>query len=215
MMKKIILFSCILFASVGFAQTSQEVVVQTDKMQTLYYGIENPITVVVPGVSNEKISVSTKTGSITGEKGKYLVTPGGYSNMPMKIYFMVDNKIIDSVSFKLIRIPDPVAFLVGKFLDADAKFIELRKIDLSSCSGLVAKNINFDFDVTWTVLSFDMSLFSEKPKTCTSSSKAFSSEMKTFFSEAKSGQNLIFDNIKVKGPDGTIRGIPSLMVKVK
>jgi hypothetical protein len=215
MMKKIILFFYILFASIGIAQTSPKVVVQTDKMKTLYYGIENPITVVVEGVSDEKISVSTKTGIIMGEKGKYLVTPGGYGNMPMKIYIMVDNKIIDSVSFKLIQLPDPVVFLGGKYLIADAKFIELRKIELSSLSVLVAKNIDFDFDATWTVLSFEMSLLSEQPKTFISSSQAFSPEMKTFFSEVKSGQSLIFDRITVKGPDGKTRAIPSLLVKVK
>ena len=55
----------------------------------------------------------------------------------------------------------------------------------------------------------------EKGSKSTDCSEVFSHEVKTFFSEAKSGHKLIFENIKVEGPDGTIWVIPSLVVKVK
>lgn len=81
-----------------------------DKMNVLYIGLDNPITVAAPGVAPEDLVLTVTEGSasITGKNGKYNVrvtTPGQITIGVMK---RGDNKLISQSSFRVKRIPDPV-----------------------------------------------------------------------------------------------------------
>lgn len=51
-------------------------VVSADKMNVVYRGLENPISVSLPGVSDNSLNVSVNGGKLTGGKGKYTLSPG-------------------------------------------------------------------------------------------------------------------------------------------
>ena len=49
-------------------------VVSPDKMNVLYIGVPNPVSVSAPGVPKEKLHVSMSSGSLSGSAGQYTAT---------------------------------------------------------------------------------------------------------------------------------------------
>jgi hypothetical protein len=116
-----------------------------------------------------------------------------------------------SFKFRVKRVPDPVAY-VGT-LKADG---QMTKAELMGQSGVFARMENFDFDLKFTVVSFVMSMsingvFVEKK----ANGPGITPEMKTMLGGAKPGNKVFFEQVTVKGPDGTLRKIPGVNIKVK
>ena len=74
--KMIVVLLCTFFNLHGFTQTESMAVVAADKMNVLYAGIDNPVSIAVPGIPSDKIKVAITDGTITGSNGKYIVKPG-------------------------------------------------------------------------------------------------------------------------------------------
>jgi HSP20 family molecular chaperone IbpA len=55
------------------AQTNSGPVVSADNMNIFYIGVDNPVSVAVPGVLSDKLKVTISEGSISGSNGKYTV----------------------------------------------------------------------------------------------------------------------------------------------
>ena len=55
------------------AQDSLAAVVAADKLNVLFVGINNPVSIAVPGIASDKIGVKISRGTITGKNGKYVV----------------------------------------------------------------------------------------------------------------------------------------------
>ncbi|MGL5892221.1 MAG: GldM family protein, partial [Bacteroidia bacterium] len=90
------------------------------------------------------------------------------------------------------------------------------KGELNAASGIFARMENFDFDLSFRVVSFVMSMsvngvFVDKK----ANGPALSPEMKTLLAGAKVGNKVFFEQITVQGPDGTLRKIPGVNIKVK
>lgn len=92
-------------------------VVSPDKMNVLYIGVDNPVSVSAAGIPVEKIRVNINGGTISGSNGKFNVrvtNPG-----TAKISVSTDlgqggTQILSTTEFRVKRIPDPVAHFGGK-----------------------------------------------------------------------------------------------------
>ena len=74
--KTLVIFLAILSNISLFAQTDATAVVAADKMNVFYIGVDNPISVAVPGIASDKLRVTVNNGTITGSNGKYIVKVG-------------------------------------------------------------------------------------------------------------------------------------------
>lgn len=104
-MKKILLL-LFFVATAVYAYT--QVVVSNENFRYLYVGIENPISISIKDVPDFNTSVSVSTGEIKKvSEGRYSwkICNGVGSVEVIKIYNKL--KIIDSIRFKLISLPDP------------------------------------------------------------------------------------------------------------
>ncbi len=54
---------------------AQIAAIQIDNENTLWLGIDNAVTVAVEGYSCNSIFLTTDNGTITGEKGHYIIRP--------------------------------------------------------------------------------------------------------------------------------------------
>jgi hypothetical protein len=110
--------------------------------------------------------------------------------------------------FKVGRFPDPIIFF-GKYTYGAVvqmpELLSIEKID-AKCRGCRPD--------LFEVISFDFNLVSNGSPVIMSGSKSITSEMKKFIKTLKSGSKIYFDNVKVKGPDGTIRIVPGLLLIV-
>ena len=102
--------------------TDQPVAIAVDKMNVLYIGVDNPITVAVPGVPSDQLLVHIDQGSISGSKGKYTIrvtTPG---ETTIKVLTVRDDRkvLLSSQTFRVKTIPDPANGNIP--IDMDVKY---------------------------------------------------------------------------------------------
>jgi len=182
-------------------------VVSLDNMQVLYAGIENPITVSVPGVDGRNVKASIVEGNgklVPGEgEGKYLLTP---SNGVKKIVVGVDAVIdrgqqrMGAPVFKVKEIPAPV-ITVGGFQDGS----KVSRSNLAAGAQVVARpQPGFEFKIpkgSIRVMSLEV-FVGNKPFNMNGS--AFEPDVISAIKRANRGDK-IYVTAKVMMPDGKPR----------
>lgn len=189
--------------------------VALDKMNVFYIGVPNPISVSAGGVAPSELSVSGSGGIKLAPKGagKYEVT----ATTPGTVTINVSAKTKDGMKpqgtfkFRVKKIPDPVAKVGGVSGNVD-----MKKVNLSTIGGVVADLPGFDFEAKFIVTSFELTAVVKgvlKSEVC--SGNSLSSAARQILSTAGVGSKVFIENVKAKGPDGSIRNIPGVTIKVK
>lgn len=187
------------------------VAVSPDKMNVFYIGVENPVTISVTGMTSDKVnaSLSGGMGKITKKAGsEYVVTVDKVGETDVVVSGMGPDgksKQLDTKKFRVKRVPDPVA-KVGTLAGgkvATATFKVQR--------GVIADLADFVFDVRFLVVSFELTYAAKRQDLIIekATSGAFTSKMLELMSRAKPGDTFYLDEVRVKGPDGQIRKLPS------
>jgi gliding motility-associated protein GldM len=184
-----------------------------EKMNVFYIGVDNPVTITAAGVAPENLTISMAGGTFSGSKGKGIVrvTGGSEASINVGAKFGTSSKQMGTFKFRVKRVPDPVAYVAGKKGDDI-----VSKGEVMSIQGVLAKLENFDFDLKFDVISFDMSM-NLKGSFVTESSQTnrLTPNMASLLKNAGTGTKIYFENIRAKGPDGTVRKIPGVNLKVK
>lgn len=188
------------------------VVVSPDKMNVFYIGVDNPVSVSVPGFSPDKVSPSMDKGSITKATGtsKYTVrvTAPGETNVTVSATLPDGTrKVMGTVPFRIKRVPDPVA-MVGTFKGGKVPANKMRPQ-----RGVLAVLENFDFDIRFDVVSYEFTYAAKRQDLIVKqgTGPSFTSEIVSLLGSAKPGDVIYIDEIKVKGPDGTTRKLPGIV----
>ena len=180
-------------------------VVSPDKMNVLYIGVNNPISVSAPGTPTDKIRVSMSGGSISSAGGgKYNVRVSSPGTARITVSAEVapgKTQTLSSTEFRVKRIPDPIAKFAGKTGGS------MATVALKAQNALFAKLDNFDFDASFKVTKFTMII--AKPRAdaivLSTSGGQLSSSMSSALNNIVPGTRVIFDNIVAVGPDGSPR----------
>ncbi len=186
--------------------------VSADKMNVMYAGLVNPISVSVPGVPNEKAHVSCDNGVLTSlGNGKYTVTQP-VAGRPCHITVMADmengdQKNMGMMEFRVKRLPKPYGSLSG----VDGSKVTAAK--LGSLAGIACSyGPDFEFQANPRVVSFTYEItvngFFEAPKPV--KGNLFDQGMQTKFRSLKKGTRVIFDNIVAIGPDNQPVTLPAI-----
>ncbi len=190
--------------------------VSPTKMNVFYVGVNNPVEVLASGVAAEKLKpVITGGGSIrsAGGGGKYTVRvkrPG--RKVKITVNAEIDGKTTNmgTKTFRVKRVPDPVAKV------AKLKGGVIQRNVLKAQAGVAADLENFDFDLKFVVQSFVVSAtirgYEEEAK---SNSYRFTAKQKQLIGKLKPNSKLYISDIRAKGPDGTIRNLPSITFRLK
>ncbi len=205
--------------STTYMVAAPSVAIEPEKMNVFYIGVENPVVVSAAGVSPTNLQVSISGGggkmALKGA-GKYIVTVGS----PGECKISVSAKTKDGVRpqgppkiFRVKKIPDPLPKLGGKVASG---VLEMAKLQLGSIGGVGAEIPGFDFDVKFPVMQFVFSAVvkgSLKEFKCIGAN--LSPEAKSVLQSLAPGGKCYFEDIKVKAPDGTIRTLSTVSLKVK
>lgn len=189
--------------------------VSPDKMNVFYIGVDNPVTVAVSGVRDDKLRASMTGGTLTKASGpgKYTVrvSAPGEANISVTAETKEGAKTLGPYKFRVKRIPDPRPEVGGK------PGGKMGTGEWKAQGGVIAKLYDFDFDARFDVLGFEMTL-SEKGqdlKTCTNGGPSFTGQCAALVSQAKVGSIYYLDNIKAKGPDGSVRTLPTISFQIR
>ncbi len=193
--------------------------VAADKMNVIYIGVPNPITVSVPGVPDEKVRATPSGFTLSPDpklgKGHFIAEAKGQPG-PGKVVVSAEFNgkpmQMGEFAFRLKRIPDPVAKIGGK------KDGNIPKSALAAQQGIIPTMEGFDFDLYPKVLSFKMSRYGKGRDPIEKSQDgggALTGDMKSIIDQARSGDKILFEYIKVSMPDGTTRTVNSIPLTVQ
>jgi len=188
----------------------KEASVAADKMNVLYRGLENPMTISFAGVPDSKVSVSAPGLRKAGAQGKYIINPpSGSQNLIVNVTATLDDgtKVNSKKSFRIKNIPNPVGKIAGK-----SGSVKLNKRDVTT-SRVLADFGDFVYDLNPTVSAFDLTVLGE---TVTVSGNRLNPAAQALINNAPRRSLVIIDNIKVrvKGVSG-VEIPPAAAITVK
>jgi gliding motility-associated protein GldM len=193
--------------TIQFQVAEPNVVVSPTKMNVVYRGIENPISISLSGVPPEKLQPTVTNGTITRGTNEFILIPGNSNICTVSVAY--DGKDMGGMSFRVKNLPIPTPRLEGITSKTATKG------DLMASQGIFAEMKDFDFDLKYRVTSFTVSAtiqgyLEEK----NANSQLFTEEQKQLFNRVRSGQLVAFTNIIARGPNGDVE-LQDLTVKVR
>lgn len=192
----------------------RSVAVSADKMNVMYIGVDNPISVSAAGVSSNDLRVNGSGAGIKLTKtsnGKYNARVSSMG--AAKVTVSGGGLTPTSFDFRAKRIPDPIARLAGEESGTLGNGV------IRAQSGIFAELDNFDFDAKCTIAGF--TLVYQPPREdlaeVVNVGQAFTSASKGLISRAKPGDTYYFNNVRAKCPgDGnSTRKINPMVFKIR
>ncbi len=191
-------------------------VVSPLKMNVFYIGVDNPVAVSVPGVPPSKVNAFVSGGgSIRRSGNAYVVRVKGPQGKNVKVGATAEldgqKKNMGSKEFLVKKVPDPVAKVGGK------RGGTVAKNWLAAQTGVAAVMENFDFDLRFKVIGFNISAQAKGGyvQDAKSSSARFTAAQQNLLRGVQSKRKVYIEDIKAKGPDGTVRNLGSLTFRIK
>ncbi|MBN8858457.1 MAG: gliding motility protein GldM [Sphingobacteriales bacterium] len=171
------------------------VAVMADKMNVLYIGVENPLTITA-GAGSEKVSASINNGSVSKAGGsKYIAKPKEPGTADVSV--IVDGKPAGKVSFRVKQLPPPTA-MVGNL-----EMGQVSSAQFKAMGGVRAVLQNSEFEALYEVLSYTIAdLGAADYNPIANNGARWTGNAATVVSNLKPGKGVYIDNIKARGPDG-------------
>jgi len=186
--------------------------VAAEKMNVLYIGVSNPLSVSAPGIPKDKLRVSMSGGSISGSNGSFTarVTSPGTVNVTVSGEASPGKtQTLGSTQFRVKRIPDPKAVFGGKSGGSSAT------ANLKAQDQVFARLDNFEFDAKFSVTRF--SLVVQRPRQdpilLSTSGGQLSGQMRSAMATITPGTVVAFTSIIAVGPDGSQRGLDDIVFR--
>ncbi len=186
------------------------------KMNVFYRGVDNPVSVSASGKADAQLHPEISAGKIIKGDTGWIVKdlPADAYQAIIKVYAddMKNKKFMGQQLFRVKRLPDPIAKVVGA-IDGQISTRKMLTNPFLICSLPESVDFKYDFKVT----SFTMIVPSGGGGQYVSTEKAesmmFTDKMKSLVQSLKKDDILIFRDIKVQGPEGP-RKIESINIQI-
>jgi gliding motility-associated protein GldM len=178
--------------------TPAGVAVMADKMNVLYTGVENPLTITA-GAGSEKVTATFSGGSIKKISGnKYVAVPTSTGDHFITI--LVDGKSAGKVAYRVKRLPLPEA-KVGNLATGAVSSAAFKAM-----GGVIARLEDSDFDAQYDVVSYSVEAnltgdYTSIPNT----GNRWNGNAADLINKLKPGNRVTISDIRVKSPDGSVR----------
>jgi GldM C-terminal domain len=188
-MSKYLFFTLIIFISIK--AKAQHIAVSADKMNVVYIGVDNPVTIAIGGVSNDKIKVSATGGDISkAQDDTYIIRVSRPGKMTINVEW--DGKR-QNIELRVKPMPEPE--------------VVLKKVGNSRPEGIITRYKNYDFDVKCTVSSYHVFY---QPKNgdavdLYNEGSDFNAKIKEVMQRAKVGDAFQFQVIRLNCPNDCFR----------
>jgi gliding motility-associated protein GldM len=190
--------------------------VSADAMNVMYMGVDNPVSVSVPGIPNEKLRVSISSGQLVPQgNGKFIAKNVQGNTASVSVTATMENgetRNMGAIPFKVKPLPKPYATFVG----SSGGKVPLSQ--LKSGAGLIVKYApDFVFNITCSVVSYKVDIVSKSMIQDGGSVKgpALSTQQKSMIQNLRKGDALFFTEIKAIGPDGRVQTLPEIGITVQ
>jgi gliding motility-associated protein GldM len=181
------------------------VAVSADKMNVLYIGVDNPLTITA-GAGAEKVSASFSGGTISKASGsKYIARPNAGASGEHTVSVLVEGKAAGKVMFRVKQLPNPAAYV------GNLKAGSVPSASFKAMGGVIAKLEDSEFDAPFEVVSYSLgAVSSDIPDYApvTNNGPRWTGNAANLINKLKPGAMVAITDIRVKGPDGRVRTLP-------
>lgn len=180
--------------------------VSATKMNVLYAGVDNPISISSPGIPLENLEVTISSGQIRRDiqPGDYIVTvPADKREAIISVSARMEGQLRKQgdKTYRIKKVPDPIAQIAG------LREGTVNRNVLAEAAAIEASMPqDFEFDLSFRVISFNMisvsgSIVWERR----TDSNRLTEEMKNRIRTSNRGDRVWFEGIVARGPDGVDR----------
>lgn len=184
--------------------------VSNEDLNVVYKGIDNNISVSVPGVTPENVRVVVSGGTAQNlGRGKYIVRTFNDGVLKLAIYGKMDNKELSMGEqvFRIKRLSRPAVYIVdagGEERQDNMTLDQLRGSSIIASYGPDAL-----IDVKFKIISFSMSAPGLRPVNINGTRMDVN-----FINNLSKGNMVILYNIKAVGPDKIVQSLSSVAIRV-
>jgi len=169
-------------------------VISADKMNVVYRGVSNPMTISIPGIPDNKINASAP-GLKRLKGSKFIMNPGKGREIKITASGTLPDgqRVSTSTKFRIKDIPRPTGTVRGQM-----GTIKIPKNNLSIAT-IGAVLDDFDFDIKLKTVSFKFKVPGQA--TISVSGSKLDTKAKGALRRAKAGQSVQIFDIKVQNPN--------------
>ena len=195
--------------------------VSATMMNVLYAGIDNPISISVPGVTMQDISATISNGSLSRNGDVWVARPAGVGKEAVvTVTASIDGRAttVATTSFRVRKLPDPTAYIPFKAADGSVDHYKgnkgFPKAQLMAATGLEAAIDDGLLDTKFKVVGFETVFFDSMGNAIpeVSDGANFSARQKQQFQRLSRGKRFYISKIRASGPDGTTRDLSPIEV---
>ena len=190
-----------------------QAIVSADKMNVVYRGIKNPITVSMPGVPENNISASAPGHSFTKQSGTtYILKPTTGKELGIKVNGTIEGETFSSTtSFRIKSLPRPTPTIRGEVAQGGALKLPRKAVEISPIGAIYE---DFDFDISPVVKRFTMSIPGQASVVV--NGDRLNQQAKRALNLAKTGDIIQFFDIRadVPGAQVNVKSMPALLVQI-
>ena len=193
-------------------------------MNVLYAGINNPISIAVPGVPSQNVTATMTNGTLTRQGNGWIAKPAKIGT-PAVITVMAkqaDGRTtkMAETSLRVRALPDPLPYI--QYTDANGatkrfKGGRIAKRDLLTANGIGAAIDDDLLDVPYQVVRFQLLFFDSVGGVIpeVSNGSTFSTRQRNKIRNMAKGKRFFVSEVIAHGPDGIERQIPAIEVIVR
>jgi len=182
-----------------------------EKMNVVYIGVDNPITISGGSVGREKVHVSfTSPGAqLSNTSGDHWVIKPSTQGLA-KLIVNANGKPFE-FPIRVKQLPLPAGFIGAK------KGGAIGSSEFKAIGGLIARLEDSDFEAPFKVVSYTMGAIGgsiAQYAQANNEGNKWNGQAANLVLRASPGTAIFFDNIKVVGPDGKPRDIAPMVFKL-
>lgn len=172
--------------------------ISADKMNVVYRGVANPMTISFAGVPDNKVRASAAGLRPASGMGKYTMVPTSGREVTINVTATLDDgsAVSDKAVFRIKDIPKPT----GKIVGTSQGKLPRNNVEIGKVS---AELEDFDFDLPLTVTSFKFKVPGQPSVTC--SGNRLNGTAKSALRKAKRGATVQIFDIKSRSTGPVIK----------
>lgn len=196
-MKTIYLIFLAFFMS--YCSYGQRAMTRADKMNILYVGMDNPITLLAD-VKMEEVSFSMPAVRITPvDKSRYIIIPNEVGTFPLEIRYK--GKLIGQETYRVKALPLATASIgiTDEMSRPVVGEVTMTKAAVTAQKGIILTLNNFDFEVQMRIKEYTISILRAGVKHSErtfNDNAAFNDDAKRMLESLQPGDELLISGIK-------------------
>jgi len=181
--------------------------ISADKMNVVYRGVSNPMTISFAGVPDNKVSASASGLSRAGKAGKYKMVPSSGKSVTISVSATLDDgsRASDKATFRIKDIPKPAGKMAG---------MSSGKLPRANVAAGTVKAVleDFDFDLPLTVTGFKVKVPGQ-PSITVSGSK-MNGQAKAAINKARRGDAVTIFEIKSRSSGPKMKPASPIVIEL-